>query len=70
MIKIGIIGLGRIGRVHLTNIQHFIPNAEVVAACSGSQKSLAYAEKFGVSNRFTSLEEMLAEVKMDAVVLA
>lgn len=70
MIKIGIIGLGRIGQVHLTNIQHFIPNAEVVAACSGSQKSLAFAKRFGVPNRFTSLEQMLTEVEMDAVVLA
>ena len=70
MIKIGIIGLGRIGRVHLTNIQHFIPNAEVVAACSGSEKSLAFAKKFGVPNRFTSMKQMLAEVEIDAVVLA
>ena len=70
MIKIGIVGLGRIGLVHLTNIQHFIPNAVVVAACSGSEKSLAFAKKFGVPNRFTSMEQMLAEVEIDAVVLA
>ena len=70
MIKIGIIGLGRIGLVHLTNIQHFIPNAVVVAACSGSEKSLAFAQKFGVPNRFTSMKQMLAEVEIDAVVLA
>src|SRR6056300_828139 len=70
MIKIGIIGLGRIGQVHLKNIQLFSPHAKVVAVCSGSQKSLPLAKKFGVQNYFTSLEQMLAEVEMDALVIA
>ena len=70
MIKIGIIGLGRIGQVHLKNIQLFSPHAKVVAVCSGSQKSLPLAKKFGVQNYFTSLEQMLAKVDMDALVIA
>ena len=70
MIKIGIIGLGRIGQVHLKNIQLFSPHAKVVAVCSGSQKSLPLAKKFGVQNYFTSLEQMLAKVDIDALVIA
>jgi len=48
MIKIGIVGLGRIGKVHLHNIQHHIVEAQVVAACSRSEQSLDYAKQFGV----------------------
>ena len=42
MIKFGIVGLGRIGQVHLQNIQQYIPDAQIVAACSGSEQSLSF----------------------------
>lgn len=70
MIKIGIVGLGRIGQVHLKNIQLFSPHAKVVAVCSGSQKSFPLAKKFGVQNYFTSVEQMLAKVEIDALIIA
>jgi len=70
MIKIGVIGLGRIGKVHLENIQYHIPTAKVVAACSGSEKGFAFAKERGVQKCYTSVQQMLAEVELDAVVLA
>lgn len=70
MIKIGIVGLGRIGQVHLCNIQHFIPEAEVVAACSRSEVSLNYAKEKGVKRLYTSFEVMLNKGGIDAVVVA
>ena len=70
MIKIGVIGLGRIGKVHLENIQYHIPNAKVVAVCSGSEKGFAFAKERGVQKCYTILQQMLAEVELDAVVLA
>jgi len=70
MIKIGIVGLGRIGKVHLHNIQHHIVEAQVVAACSRSEQSLDYAKQFGVEKLFTSYEKMLSEGGIDAVVVA
>ena len=33
-LKIGIVGLGRLGRVHAQNIRYKIPGAELTAACS------------------------------------
>ena len=70
MIKIGIVGLGRIGKVHLHNIQHHIVEAQVIAACSRSEQSLDYAKQFGVEKLFTSYEKMLSEGGIDAVVVA
>lgn len=70
MIKIGIVGLGRIGKVHLFNIQNLISDAIVTAACSGSKKSLEYAKKQNVKDLFTSFDKMLSEGGIDAVIIA
>ena len=70
MIKIGVVGLGRIGKVHLFNIQHIISDAIVTAACSGSEKSLEYAKKHDVKGLFTSFDHMLSEGGIDAVIIA
>ena len=70
MIKIGIVGLGRIGKVHLFNIQQLISGASVIAACSRSEKSLEYAKKHSVKGLFTSFDDMLSEGGLDAVIIA
>ena len=33
-LRIGVVGLGRLGKVHAQNIAYKIPNAELTAACS------------------------------------
>ena len=70
MIKFGIVGLGRIGQVHLQNIQQYIPDAQIVAACSGSEQSLSFAASAGVKVLYTSFEKMLKETSLDAVIIA
>ena len=70
MIKIGIVGLGRIGKVHLFNIQQLISGANVIAACSRSEKSLEYAKQYSVKGLFTSFDDMLSEGGIDAVIIA
>lgn len=70
MIKIGIVGLGRIGKVHLFNIQQLISGASVIAACTRSEKSLEYAKKHSVKGLFTSFDDMLSEGGIDAVIIA
>ena len=33
-LQLGIIGLGRLGKLHAANIHHVIPGAELAAICS------------------------------------
>ena len=44
-IKVGIAGLGRLGKVHAQNIAYKIPNAELTAACSIVPAELEYAKQ-------------------------
>ena len=69
-IKVGIAGLGRLGKVHANNIAYKIPNAELTAACSIVPAELEYAkEKLGVTDVYTDFREMLEKADIDAVAI-
>ena len=69
-VRVGIAGLGRLGKVHANNIANKIKNAELVAACSIVQDELDYAKKeFGVKSLYTDFHEMLKNPDIDAVAI-
>lgn len=69
-IKVGIAGLGRLGKVHANNIAYKIPNAELTAACSIVPAELEYAkEMLGVTDVYTDFREMLEKADIDAVAI-
>lgn len=69
-IKVGIAGLGRLGRVHAQNLAFKIPNAELTAACSIVPAELDYAKnELGVTDVYTDFREMLAKADIDAVAI-
>jgi predicted dehydrogenase len=68
MIKLGIIGLGKMGLLHLRNAK-LISEVKIEAAADASRKRLKIAESLGVKNLFTDYGEML-RTDVDAVVIA
>ena len=66
MVNFGIVGLGRIGKVHLTNVQRYFTNARVIAACSNENKHEEFLREHGVNLYFDSLELMLKTAEIDA----
>lgn len=69
-VKVGIAGLGRLGKVHAHNIAYKIPNAELTAACSIVSDELEYAKKeLGVTDVYMDYREMLAKADIDAVAI-
>ncbi len=70
-IRIGIVGLGRLGKRHAYNLANLVPGAELKAACSPVQAELDWAEKeLGVSQRFASFDQMIEHADIDAVWIA
>ena len=47
--KIGLTGLGRIGKAHLKNLVYRLPEAEVVAVSDISPEAKEIANQFGIS---------------------
>jgi myo-inositol 2-dehydrogenase/D-chiro-inositol 1-dehydrogenase len=69
-IRIGSVGLGRLGIRHAENIAGRIQNAELTALCDVDKAKLEEnAGRLGVKHRFTSFDEMLHCGDVDAVVL-
>ncbi len=69
-LRVGIAGLGRLGRRHATMLARQIAGAELVAACSPVVDELAWArDTLGVAHMFGDYAQMLAHPGLDAVFL-
>ena len=67
-LRVGIVGLGRMGRRHAENLARRVPNAELVAACDPSADELAWAERqLGVVHCYADYAAMLAQPDLEAV---
>ena len=70
-LRIGIAGVGRMGRHHASNLAHRVLGAELVAACSPVADELAWArDTLGVAHGYTDYAQLLAHPGLDAVFLA
>ncbi len=69
-VKIGITGLGRLGKRHAQNLCYKVVGADLAAACSIVPEELAWAEKeLGISQTYSDYDEMLEKADLDAVFL-
>ena len=67
-LRVGIAGLGRLGRRHAENLAQRVPRAELVAACSPVNDELAWARKsLGVERVYREYRDLLADTAVDAV---
>lgn len=67
-IKIGSIGLGRLGYEHASNIAARVPGAELTALCELDARKLAEAAKeMNVAYTYTDYEEMCKNPELDAI---
>ncbi len=68
--KVGIIGLGRFGRL-ITAVLKKMPNIELVAVCELKQERLQeIAREFEITHYYADLRKMLDEHRLDAVFIA
>ena len=68
-LRIGIAGLGRLGRRHAENLLRRVPGAALVAACSPLEDELTWARTLGISHLYRDYGGMLAHDGLDAVFL-
>ena len=69
-IRVGVIGTGRIGRLHIEHIAQDIPEAELVALCSLDPPSMdSLAKQFNVAQTTDKYTELLTDPQIDAVLI-
>lgn len=69
-VKLGSVGLGRLGYEHAKNIATSIPGVELVAICDvNAEAANRVAEELKVPNVYTDFAEMCANPEIDGVVI-
>ncbi len=68
-VKLGIVGLGAIGQLHLKHGLK-LANAEVVAVADTAKPALERAKAFGVKTTYTNYADMLKDPQVDAVLIS
>jgi len=64
------VGAGRVGKLHSGTMKRYIPHGDVTAIVDTSQAIMdETGDQFGISERYTSLEEALDKGSFDAVVI-
>ena len=68
-VRIGLLGLGRIGRLHATNLSRSVPGAKVVALADPylNDDGIAFAKSLGIERCGKDEEEIFAAKDIDAV---
>lgn len=70
-IKIGLIGLGRLGERHAENLAQKVSGCCLAALCDMNPDKLnTVADRLGVSTRVQSFDELIAIAELDAVAIA
>ncbi len=69
-LNIGIIGAGRIGKVHMQSITYNVPSAKVLGITDVFKDGLQeLADKYGIEKVYADYKEMLADKDIDAVLV-
>lgn len=69
-LRFGVLGAGRIGKIHAGNLAHRIPGAELAALCDVFPENLAAAAAgLAVSKTFSDYRDLLQDPEVDAVVI-
>lgn len=69
-IRVGVIGTGRIGKLHIGHLAQNIPDADLVALCSLDQPSMdSLAKQFNVAQTTDDYTELLGNPEIDAVLI-
>jgi inositol 2-dehydrogenase len=69
-LNVGVIGLGRLGRVYATDLAHLVPNVNLMAvADEQGQLSETFAKENSVPKWYSSHHDLIADKEIDAVVV-
>ncbi|OYD26475.1 myo-inositol 2-dehydrogenase/D-chiro-inositol 1-dehydrogenase [Mycoplasma testudineum] len=69
-LKIGVVGLGRMGFRHAKNINTKIANAQLYSICSNDKDLAAKAKELNVTKYFSDYDLMIQDPELDAIVIA
>lgn len=70
MLKVGIIGVGRMGKIHLENLSRKIEGVELVAAVNPGKEGQKFALEQGVKNVSDDIDIIIKNPEIDVVLIS
>lgn len=67
-IKVGVVGLGKMGKLHLMNTK-FIDDVKVTAVADASEKNLKWAKLRGITDLYSDYTELIERGGIDVVII-
>lgn len=68
MLKTGVLGLGKMGKLHFMSCRH-IDDLEVTAVADASERNLDWAKSRGITNLYKDYNELFKKEDLDAVII-
>jgi len=68
MLNVGVLGLGKMGKLHLMNCK-FIEDVKVIAVADASEKNLKWAKSRGINGLYHDYKELIEKENIDAVII-
>lgn len=69
-VRIGVVGLGNLGELHIRHLQHKIAEAEVAAVCDVFENRVKeIQDKYAIPSGYINYDEMLEKENLDAVAI-
>jgi myo-inositol 2-dehydrogenase/D-chiro-inositol 1-dehydrogenase len=69
-VRIGVVGAGRIGKIHIENLVHRVPDAVVVAVADVAlEDTKKWAAQYGITNVVADPKELIGDPTIDAIVI-
>lgn len=68
--KVGVVGLGRVGKIHLSNLVQHFQDVEVAVVSDPMEEAHGFAKKLGIINVVKTAEEVITHPEVDAVIIS
>ena len=68
-IKIGIIGVGRMGQIHLDNLMQKFSEVDVIAISDINEEARQWAEKYSISKFYSDYQDLISDQEINTVVI-
>jgi predicted dehydrogenase len=68
MLNVGVLGLGKMGKLHLMNCK-FIDDVKVTAVADASEKNLNWAKSRGINDLYKDYTELIEKGEIDVVII-
>ena len=69
-IKFGIVGLGRIGKIHFENINTFLEDATIAAVSNLNPRNRKWVKDRSDSKIYDNYDQMVRDYEIDAIIIA